>query len=304
MRVKYPLVHWKEKENPWVTYTKQRTLRHNNSLNLVVTGTTGSGKSWGLLSYFCLLDPDFELDNNFFFRAKDLMFAIKSGYFKSGKIWGYDEAGIDANNLNYFDVINKGLNALFQTARHRNYVFGLTLPFLNMLSKGVRCLMNAHWEAQGWNRDSKTVMIPRTLEYNGEMDKFYRKRLLVKKGEDLIYCNRILLPKPPKKITKEYEKVKSEFTQALYDKVYKEMDSYDKKLADKSTQHLLSDREEVCLSYLKEGMTVEGVAKVMEVNKRYVYVLMRGCVKKGIVLKGLKGDNNKVIGYTVTDKRE
>lgn len=304
MRVKFPLVNFKEGENPWVTYTKQKIFRQNNCMNLVITGMPGSGKSWGMLSYFCLLDPDFELDNNFFFRAIDLMKAIKAGWFKAGKIWGYDEAGIDANNLNYFNIINKGLNALFQTARHRNYVFGLTLPFLNMLSKGVRVLMTAQFQAQGWNRDNKTVIIPRTLEYNGEVDKFYRKRLIIRKDGDIVKCNRMLLPKPPKKIAREYEKIKKEYTQELYNSVYKDMEAFENKESGAKDKFLLSDREEICLDYLKSGKLVPDIKELMSCSRQNVYQIMKNLVKKGVVIKGKKALDNSIREYQIIDKRD
>lgn len=294
----------KKDENVWVSYTNQRVHKHNNCLNLVVTGPPGSGKSWATLSFFYMLDPDFCIDGNFFFRARDLLYELKQGNFKAGKIWGFDEAGIDANNLSYFDAVNRGLNALFQTARHRNYVFGLTLPFLNMLSKGVRTLMTAQWEAKGWNKQNKTIIVPRVLEYNGELDKFYKKRLVVHDGSDLSFCNRMLLPKPPRKLVREYEKVKKEFTQDLYERTYKDILAFDKKAQEKSNKVLISEKEEVVLSFVKEGYNVDGVAEKLKIARRRVYDHLRALSKKGIVFKGEKDENNRIIRYKVVDYRD
>ena len=298
------MIKLKRGENVWVSYTKQKVFRQNNCMNLVITGMPGTGKTYAMLGYFCLIDPDFELDNNFFFRAIDLMKNLKEGRFKRGKIWGYDEAGIDGNNMNYQSVIAKGLNALFQTARHRNYVFGLTLPHLSMLTKGVRTLMTAHWVAEGWNRDSKNVIVPRSLEYNGDLDKFYRKRLVVVNGGDVSLCNRILLPKPRKKLLREYEKLKKEFTQDLYERVYGDMLAFHNKEENKNKNHFFTDREEVVIGKLKEGKVVKDIMVDLDCSKANVYQIMKQLVNKGIVIKGVKDDNSSIISYIVEDKRD
>lgn len=304
MRAKYPLVKFKKDENVWVSYTKQKVFRQNNSMNLVITGQTGSGKTYAMLSFFCLLNPDFELEGNFFFKAIDLMKALKDGNFKRGKIWGYDEAGIDANNLNYQNIIAKGLNALFQTARHRNYVFGLTLPHLHMLTKGVRTLMSAHWTSEGWNKKNQSIVVPRSLEYNGEVDKFYRKRLVVVNGNDVSLCNRILLPKPSSKLTREYEKLKKEYTQDLYEKIYKDMDAFDKKQNGFQNQFILTEREESVLNLLKSGKVVSDIKVSLGISQPRIYQLMGALAKKGVSIRGVYGVNNTLESYNVVDVRD
>lgn len=305
MKALFPIVKFKKGENVWVSYARKMVFRRNNCLNLVVTGSPGSGKSWALLSYFSLLDPDFRIDNNFFFRARHLIGALKSGSFKAGTIWGYDEAGIDANNLKYFDIVNQGLNALFQTVRHRNYIFGLSLPFLNMLSKGVRTLMTAQWECEGWiKKTSKTRLKPYILQYNGDLDKFYRKRLVVVKGGDISFCNKILLPKPPKRLVLEYEKVKKEFTQDLYNDIHRKIVAFDEKEKGLQERVFLTDKEEVVLSFLKEGLTAPEIVGKVGGTLRNVYSTMQRISSKGVVIKGLKGSDNKILRYEVIDKRD
>jgi len=43
--VVFPLVYYKEQQNPWVSYAKQQTLRKNNCINLICVGAPGSGKA-------------------------------------------------------------------------------------------------------------------------------------------------------------------------------------------------------------------------------------------------------------------
>lgn len=303
MRVKYPIVNLMKNENPWVTFTNRLIFKQNNCQNIVFTGAPGSGKSWGMLSYFCLLDPDFELEGNFFFRAKLLMKALKDGKFGAGKKWGYDEAGIDANNLKYYDAINKGLNALFQTSRHKNYVFGLTLPYLNMLSKGVRVLMTAQFRCVGWNKYNKTKIVPRALEYNGEIDKFYRKRLLIRDKGKVAYCNEIRLPKPPKNMIKEYERMKGEFTTGLYSDIYDEMEAQEQHQKSFRDRYLITDREEETLTLLKDGLLKRDVAEVLKCTVKNIEATITRLKKKGIEIILKRDENNRGVRYTVVDPR-
>jgi hypothetical protein len=161
--IKFPVVYltqeeWDNKINPWAKYMKEQVLKRNNCVNLVNTGAPGTGKSWALLSLFNQIDPDFQLEGNWFFSAAKFMKAVKSENHKPAKLWALDEARIDLNNLNYFNELNRGLNAFFQTARHRRYIFGMTVPFLDFVSKGVRTLMTTQFRAEGWVKRKNLIL--------------------------------------------------------------------------------------------------------------------------------------------------
>jgi len=227
--MKWGAVKQIEGENVWVTFAKKQTSIKNNCINLVCTGGVGTGKSWALLSYFYLIDPDFDLNEQAFFKAKGLMRKFERGGVIKGKPFLFDESGIDANSSKWQDEINKGLNAFLQTGRHRNYIFGMTVPFMSFLSKGVRTLMNCHWRAEGWNSLNQTRVKPFMLQYNGDMDKFYRKRLIVKTDIGSSFCNELRLPKPPRPIVREYEKLKKEFTAELFKDIGDKIESKEDK---------------------------------------------------------------------------
>jgi len=118
--MKYPLVHRKEGVNPWVSYFHQR-VRKNNSLNVAYLGEPGTGKSWASLAMAEQYDPDWSLDNCYF-RAFDLMRDMKDNKFKKGTYIMYDEAGVDLNNTAWQSELNRGMNLVFQTMRHRNWL--------------------------------------------------------------------------------------------------------------------------------------------------------------------------------------
>jgi len=302
-----PLVHLKPGENPWVSYQKRQVLRNNNCINGILTGDPGSGKSFAMLSMAQAIDPDFELEGNMFFKAGLMMREIKRYYegpHKKGKMWLFDEAGIDANNLNFHDQINRGLNAFFQTARHRNYIFWMTVPHFGFVSKGVRNLMTSHFEAKGWIKETNMTRIsPRVMQYNGNNDKLYRKRLMVKDPQSTMgYCNEIHLPSPTQKIVKEYEKLKKEFTGDLFAEIASKIELQEDKKNSEVMGKQLTEKQDAMLDLIKRDRTPQMISVIQGISLQSVYSTLELIKKKGIKIKPIK-EGSKVTGYHVSDPR-
>jgi hypothetical protein len=273
----WPVVNYKDGENPWVTYFKKQVYVKNNCINAVATGMPGSGKSWSLLYLLSQADDTFSTDRIFFRASKMLRWIDKSGL-KKGRAFMFDEAGIDATNLNWWDEINKGLNAFFQTGRSDNYIFGMTVPFTSMISKGIRTLMNVHLMAEGWTTQNMTKVRPYVLEYNGEMDKFYKKRLFVRNGADSSYCNMIKLPKATQNIIDEYEKMKKEFKADLYNNVANKLERFE------DTTFSLSHKQKEYLDLKAEGYDMDEVCQLIGISERNGYYMEEQIRKKGYEL--------------------
>jgi hypothetical protein len=306
---KWTVVKKKPYENPWVTYFKSMIYEKNNCINGIATGKPGSGKSWAILSLVSQIQPRFKLDGNWFFKAGDFMRAI-TDYYKSnksepGKIWVLDEAGVDLNNLNFHDEINKGLNLFFQTARHRNYFFFATVPFISFISAGVRKLMNVSIIADGWNKKHKTITMPRILQYNDEMDKFYRKRLLVETEGGVIPCNKLFVKRPCNRLVNEYEKRKVEFTGDLFEKTATKIENFEEKQLNKLFSKVPTPFQTKVSDCLKQGLTVKETSiKLGKVHSR-IYDAMKGLKKKGFEFIPIRERlNKKVVAYKVIDLRQ
>ena len=214
-----------------------------------------------------------------------------------------DEAGIDLSNLKYFDAINKGFGQFFQTARHRNYIFIATVPYLSLVSKQVRTLMTCQLMAQGWTKKNRTIVAPRILEYNGDIDKFYRKRLLVRTPVGISFCNEIRLPKPPKRLITEYESLKKEFTGDLFADISSSIDAFEEKEKSKGKKNPLTARQKETLDLLREGMLPKGIAKQFDISLPSVHETLRAIRVKGYVIKGIRKSklDNTVVSYSITD---
>ncbi len=300
MAGKFPIVKQIDGENPWVTYLKYRVFSMNNCNNTFFTGMPGSGKSWAMLSIACLIDPDFQLEGNWYFKAGKLMKAIKEDNHKPGKMWCYDESGIDLSSKNWQSEINKGFNAFFSTARHRRYIFFGSVPFLSFVSKGVRTLMTSHFEAIGWTNRNQTKLIPRVTEYNGEMDKFYKKRLIVKSEGGSTFCNKVLIPKPPKRIVLEYEKLKKEFTSDLFETISENIEAYEEKQNAKKEKGLTRVQQEY-VSLLKEGKNKSDISLEKGVNEDAVKHMIRELREKGYQIIPFKKDKQRILSYRVIE---
>jgi len=245
-------------EKPMITYMKDLVFNKNKCINCVATGEVGSGKSWAMLSIACMLNPDFELKGNWFFHANDLWEEIKNvDNWEKGRMLFYDEAGIDLNSNSWQNTINKAYNAFFQTARHRNYMFFCTVPYLRFISSGVRKMFNLHLESQGWNSRNQTIITPRIIQYNGELDKYYKKRILIRdpvKGGS--YLGQTMhLPKPPARIIREYEELKSKFTSNLYSNIGAEIDAHMAKEKKKITPKAVTMKEFRLIESMQAGLS-------------------------------------------------
>jgi len=212
-------------------------------------GDQGSGKSYAMLATACELDPEFTIDGNLFLRAGALMSHIGEFYKggrigQIGKIWIYDECGIDLNSKKHMDAINKGFNAFFQTMRHRRYIFLGSVPKLKYLSKGVREQMHIRITADSWDGDRYTTKIlPREMQYNEDKDMSYIKRYVVKIGKKDYPLNTVHIPKPPQHIIDEYEIMKSEFTDSVMKEVNEEIRFFEQRKLKERVSELGSNPE-------------------------------------------------------------
>ncbi len=77
--------------------------------------------------------------------------------------------------------------------------------------------MKTSIRADGWTKDNECRSMPRYMEYNGDINKFYYKRLMCKFLDGSVnYIGKMLLPSPTKKLIVEYESLKKEFTSDLF----------------------------------------------------------------------------------------
>lgn len=209
-------------EYSWIKYIKHR-IKQNKNFICIMTGATGSGKSWGALSIAEMLDKKFSIEQ-VVFKGTDLMKLINSGKLKRGSVIVWDEAGIDLSNRNWQSTTNKMLNFLIQTFRHKNFILLFTTPYSSFVDKATRKLFHAEIGTISIDYDNRTTKTkPQLIQYNGRLDKFYYKylRVIGKFGVSPINCWDI--PAPSEELIQQYEDKKTRFTMDLNTEIHAEL---------------------------------------------------------------------------------
>lgn len=277
----------KNKQASWIRYIKQRIEKNKNFL-CFIGGQTGSGKSWSALSICQQLDKEFNIDRCVF-SGKDLMQLINSGGLKKGSCVLFDESGIDLSNRNWQSTLNKMLNYLLQTFRHRCIVLFLTSPYMDFLDASTRKLMHAEFEMIGINFKENTAKIkPKLIQYNGRTGKYYFKylRRITKEGVIPIVSWSII--KPTNDLIKDYEVKKLEFTTQLNQKIELALE----KLEEKPKPKPLTKKQEEIYTLLQDIGSPLNVANKLKVHPSYIYRQIELIKNKGFYIENARPHNN------------
>ncbi len=277
-------------EKYWVTYIKQRIKRKKNFI-VFISCPKGSGKSWSSLRICQELDPDFSIDQ-VVFKAVDLMELINSGKLKKGSCILFEEAGIEMNNRNWQSTVNKMLNYLMQTFRHKNFILIMNSPYLDFVDAGTRKLFHAEMMTIGIDRKKGLVKLkPQLIQYNSRKQRFYYKFLkILLDGE----YRKILtwgVCKPTKDLINLYEIKKKEFTTNLNKTIYSELNESKK-------EEYLTQIQQETLYYIKDGKNVDDISKLRSRDKRSIQQTMQSLKKKGFIFKPILIDS-KILRYEV-----
>lgn len=199
----------------WIAYIKGRIANNKNFISFI-GGPTGSGKSYASLSIAQLINPDFSIDNCVFTGA-ELMALVNSGKLRKGSVIIFEEAGIELSNRNWYSVMNKMLNFLLQTFRHRNFILILNSPYMDFVDAATRKLFHAEITTVKIDFEKElTVLKPQIIQYNSRYKKFYYKYLRVGlPGKGLGAVKNWSVPKPTEELLKAYEEKKKAFTDSL-----------------------------------------------------------------------------------------
>ena len=270
------------KDTPyWVSYLKRRIDLNKNAI-LAITGPTGSGKSTASISIAEQVDPKFTTDQ-IVTSGKELMELINSDKLHRGSAIVFEEAGVEMSNKNWQSKMNKMLNYLMQTFRHRNFIMIINSPYLDFIDSSTRKLFHAEMATQGIDFKNKlTILKPQLIQYNGRMKKFYYKylKVLTPKGVAPIKVWRV--PQPSDKVMEEYEIKKKAYTDQLYLDITRDFIEDDAK---KKAKTEMTDNQMNVLNSLEQCLHPNDIAKETNTTPRNIYAIMLVLKKKGYSLK-------------------
>lgn len=272
----------------WVQYIHRRIENNKNFLGLI-SGPTGSGKSWSALSMAEMIDKDFTIDR-VIFKGKELMNLINSGILIKGSALIWEEVGIELSNRNWQSTINKVLNYLLQTVRHKNYVLIFTTPYADFVDAATRKLFHAEFKTITIDKSTSSVILdPKTLQYNSDMGKFYRKYLRVRVDNSVVPLIEWAVPKPSDKLIADYEKKKTDFTSNLNKSIEKALDKLEKaEETDENSEETIWIRpltpfQEQVYMKIKEGIrNMSEIARQLNCSSQKVHENVAYMIRKGL----------------------
>lgn len=267
-----------EQQKPsWVRYVHNRIRRKKNFLCLV-SGVTGSGKSWSCLSVALMLDPNFSHER-IVFGLRGLMRLINSAErYPRGTVFCWDEFQVGASSRNWLSLTNKLLGNLLSTFRHKNFILLINAPFSDFVDSQARKLFHAEWECMRIDYATEEVVLkPLLSQYNSKKKKFYHKYLRVGTAKGVSPVTRWRIPKPPKWIVEEYERKKNEFTSALNKDIERQLDELEGKRKKKPLAPMQQKVFDAMLKYKDTSKVAEELSiSVRTVNFHLVAIRKKG----------------------------
>jgi len=274
-------------EKFWISYIKGRIKKKKNFLG-VCTGPTGSGKSWASLSICHQADPTFH-PGRIVFSMEQLMKLVNEGNLKSGQAILWDEAGIDIGNRSWQSLINKLVNFLLQTFRHKRLIVIMTVPYIDFVDAGTRKLFHAEFLTQKIDYEKKICKIKAQLiQYNSRNRKFYYKYLRVRGKTGVVPIRSWLVDAPPAWLVEEYEVLKRKFTDKLNIDIERQLNQQKNK--EKAPE--LTETQSQAFELMCKYRNVDKVAEDLNLSPKTIYFHLQQARKKGYDVENVK--NNTV----------
>lgn len=201
----------------FIQFVHNRVFELNKNFLAVITGPTGSGKSYSAVALAEKGDPDFDV-RNIVFTPQELLALVNGNHkkLKRGAWIVFDEIQVSMSHLDALTMQAKLVNFLFQTFRHRNLVLIMTSPDFSFINASVRKLVHCRAETRGIDVKLKRAKLRVYMrQINQKSAKEYEKFLRVIKDHQVIPMPDIWVYKPSKDLLHAYETKKNEFTRNL-----------------------------------------------------------------------------------------
>lgn len=241
----------------WVKYIHLRIKQNKNAL-IFFSGSPGSSKSWSACSVAEMLDSEFNIDR-VVFRAKDLLRLVNSGTLKKGSVILWDEPAIDLSNRAWQSTMNKVINYLMQTFRHKCFILLFASPYTDFVDAGTRKLFHAEFQMVSIDFAKKTAKVkPQLIQYNSRMRKFYFKYLRVAtQKEGVVPVVEWNVPAPSQTLIDAYELKKTQFTTNLNLELERTLNKLEAKDNTESNGKPLTELQQEIVKCWENGMFVQ-----------------------------------------------
>jgi ABC-type dipeptide/oligopeptide/nickel transport system ATPase component len=215
--------------HPLIRYVQKRLYKQNKNWLAMLTGATGSGKSWSALSLAKKIDPDFSTDQ-VVLRPESFLEGVKDREFGQGDVVVFDEAGAGMNAKEHMTMSNRVIDQVLQTFRRQNIAVIFTVPSQANTDRSVRRLLHAYLETKTIDyKRGHNVLKWLKMELNRRQDKVYYKYPRVEQEDgSLKKVDTVRVPKPPEVLVEAYEDKRSRYQDAKNEELLEDLvDSLD-----------------------------------------------------------------------------
>jgi hypothetical protein len=252
--------------NKW---SEGRFNANKNGL-IVVTGGTGSGKTYSALK-FCecwykyKFNEPFPIEN-VCFSLEEVARRLKDRKLRKCEYLILEEAGANLGAADFQMKISKIFTYILQSFRSMNIGLVLTLPVLTMLNKSARQLIHMHLTTSGivGGKCNLKVKIHQLNQHSG---KSYWKRPHINNGGMSAKVDMIAFTLCSKELRDAYEKKKSDF-------VYKLVDNFEDNVRTKEEKNKIKDESlmQAREKYIDKRRDKKGRLRCEKCNSLNVYV--------------------------------
>ena len=282
------------KKGYWINYINARIAKRKNFI-CIITGETGSGKTYAALSLGEILDPHFDMKNVCFNSTEFLnLVDEKTKKMNRGAVILWEEMQIDMSNLNFQSRVSKMVNYILTTFRHQGFVLLITVPHFGLLNKTSKMLAHSMWKTDRIDYSRNVCIIkPYVLKMPNDMTaELHRNWFVTRDGSPVTTLE---LPKPSKELIKQYELKKNEFSQQLRDKVRTE---FEEVKTNKKDALGLTEIQRKMIDLFNKKLKREEVAVEIGLSVGSITQYLRKIKEKGIDVRP-RDVNDATAGYEI-----
>ena len=258
-------------ENPLIQSVQKRLWKQNKNWLSIITGQTGSGKSWSALSLAEKIDPSFDT-SKVVLRPENFMEKVAEREWGQGDVVVFDEAGAGMSAKAHMTKKNRIIDQVLQTFRRQNIAVIFTVPSKSNVDKSVRRLLHTYIETKTIDYiNERNHLKWLEMDYNQKTDKIYYK--YPKRRTDsgaLKKIKTVKMGKPSESLIKAYEEKRSKYQDSKNSEF---LDELQEKMSDGSNSDSGKTKEEKIKEYIEENPEASGkeVSKKFDTSESYVY---------------------------------
>ena len=258
-------------ENPLIQSVQKRLWKQNKNWLSIITGQTGSGKSWSALSLAEKIDPGFDT-SKVVLRPENFMEKVAEREWGQGDVVVFDEAGAGMSAKAHMTKKNRIIDQVLQTFRRQNIAVIFTVPSKSNVDKSVRRLLHTYIETKTIDYiNERNHLKWLEMDYNQKTDKIYYK--YPKRRTDsgaLKKIKTVKMGKPSESLIKAYEEKRSKYQDRKNNEF---LDELQEKMSDGSNSDSGKTKEEKIKEYIEENPEASGkeVSKKFDTSESYVY---------------------------------